>query len=107
MSNHNLNLPNDIAHYSFWKSIVVLPFVKSLYLLGSRARGDARAKSDIDIAVNCPKASFQQWEQVLDIIDDADTLLGIDIVQYDELSDAVFKRKIDESKAVIYENGSA
>ena len=104
MSSHHLNLPDNLAHYTFWTKIVSLPFVKSLYLFGSRARGEARAKSDIDIAVNCPKASFQQWQEVLDIIDDADTLLGIDVVRYDELSDTVFKRKIDESKVVIYES---
>ena len=103
MTADRLNLPGGIDQYKFWNKIIALPFVVSLYLFGSRARGDARAKSDIDIAVNCPDASFQQWQQVLDIIDDADTLLGIDVVRYDKLNDPFFKRKIDESKVVIYE----
>jgi predicted nucleotidyltransferase len=102
--NHQLNVPLDVAQYTFWNKLIDLPFVKSVYLFGSRARGEARPKSDIDIAVNCPGASFEQWQKVLDIIEDADTLLEIDIVRYDILSDSLFKRKIDESKVVIYES---
>ena len=97
------NAPNDVVRYGFWNKIIALPFVKSVYLFGSRARGDARPKSDIDIAVNCLEASAQQWQQVVDIIDDADTLLGIDVVRYDSLSDGLFKHNIDENKVVIYE----
>jgi predicted nucleotidyltransferase len=93
-----------MAKYKFWDKLTDLPFVQSVYLFGSRARGDGRPKSDIDIAVNCPGASFEQWQKVLDIIEDADTLLGIDIVRYDTLSDSLFKRKIDENKVVIYES---
>jgi len=102
--NNKINLPSDMAKYKFWDKLTDLPFVQSVYLFGSRARGDGRPKSDIDIAVNCPGASFEQWQKVLDIIEDADTLLGIDIVRYDTLSDSLFKRKIDENKVVIYES---
>ena len=102
-----LNLPVDIADYGFWHKLVALPFVKTVYLFGSRARGDARAKSDIDLAVECPSASFQQWQEVLDIVEDADTLLAIDVVRYDLLGDSVFRRKIDQNKVVVYENGNA
>ncbi len=104
MIGHKINLPVEIAQYEFWTKLTALPFVKSIYLFGSRARGDARPKSDIDLAVNCPGASFLQWQDVLDIVEDADTLLGIDIVRYDELSDNLFKHKIDESKVVVYES---
>lgn len=104
MMSNKLNLPVEIAQYEFWTKLTALPFVKSVYLFGSRARGDARPKSDIDLAVNCPEASFQQWQEVLDVVEDADTLLGIDMVRYDSLSDNVFKDKIDKSKVVVYES---
>jgi len=102
-SEPELCLPVDIRQYRFWYKLCALPFVESLYLFGSRARGDSRSKSDIDIAVNCPDATLQEWQQILDIIEDADTLLGIDVVRYDSLNDSVFKSKIDESKVLIYE----
>jgi len=46
---------------------------------------------------------LQEWQKILDIIEDADTLLGIDVVRYDSLNDSLFKSKIDESRVVIYE----
>lgn len=105
MTNNKINFPPGLAKYDFLNKLSDLPFVQSVYLFGSRARGDAHPKSDIDIAVNCPSASFEQWQKVLDVIEDADTLLGIDnIVRYDTLSDSLFKRKIDESKVVVYES---
>lgn len=107
MSISKLTLPVDIAQYGFWHKLAALPFIKAIYLFGSRARGDARPKSDIDLAVDCPGASFQQWQEVLDIVEDADTLLGIDVVRYDHLGDSVFKHKIDESRVVVYESGNA
>ncbi|MBL7004093.1 MAG: nucleotidyltransferase domain-containing protein [Gammaproteobacteria bacterium] len=98
-----LNLPVDIGQYKFWYKLCALSYVESVYLFGSRARGDGRCRSDIDIAVNCPDASLQEWQEILNIIEYADTLLGIDLVRYDSLGDSLFKRKIDESKVVIYE----
>jgi predicted nucleotidyltransferase len=107
MSISKLNLPVNIAGYGFWQKLAGLPFVKAVYLFGSRARGDARPKSDIDLAVNCPEASLQQWQEVLDIVEDADTLLAIDVIRYDHLGDSVFRHKIDQSKVVVYENRNA
>ncbi|WP_111638661.1 nucleotidyltransferase family protein [Marinomonas shanghaiensis] len=107
MSISTLNLPIDIAEYGFWHKLVALPFVEAVYLFGSRARGDARPKSDIDLAINCPSASFQQWQKVLDIVEEADTLLGIDVVRYDHLGDCAFRHKIDQNKVVVYENRNA
>lgn len=107
MSISKLNLPVEIAGYGFWQKLAGLSFVKAVYLFGSRARGDSRIRSDIDLAVDCPEASFGQWQEVLDIVEDADTLLAIDVVRYDHLGDSVFRHKIDQNKVVVYENGNA
>lgn len=96
-------LPPEIKHYHFWQKLAQLPFVTAIYLFGSRARGDDAAKSDIDLALSCPDASVAQWQQVLDIIEEADTLLGIDVVRYDQLRDGAFKQQIDQNKKVVYE----
>lgn len=83
--------------YEFIKQLKQLPFVESVILYGSRARGDHAKYSDIDLAVNCPLASERDWQQILDIIDQADTLLEIDCVRYDQLLDTSrLKQNIDQ-----------
>ena len=75
-----MNLPN----YQFIDNLKFLPFVEEIYLFGSRARGDNRKRSDIDLAVSCPKATDDEWQKVQDIIENADTLLEIDCVRLED-----------------------
>jgi predicted nucleotidyltransferase len=74
-----------LRNYRFLQRLQVLPFVDALILYGSRARGDHRERSDIDLAVLAPRASDKQWREVLEIVDNADTLLTIDCVRLDAL----------------------
>lgn len=99
---------SDIFQYLFWKKLQQLPFVEKIVLYGSRARGDHQERSDIDLAVFCPIASEKDWHQVMDIVENADTLLKIDCVRLDKLSEtnpllASIKRdgKIIYSKKVL------
>jgi len=59
--------------YTFWSELKALSFVSAIYLFGSRSRGDYRAKSDIDIAIDYTGATECQWQTLLDIIENADT----------------------------------
>ncbi|MBP9725953.1 MAG: nucleotidyltransferase domain-containing protein [Gammaproteobacteria bacterium] len=76
----------NILKYSFWQRLQQLPFVEKIVLYGSRARQDNQERSDIDIAISCPKATKIDWQKVLNIIENADTLLKIDCVRLDTLS---------------------
>ncbi len=40
--------------YQFIERLKNLPFVDEIWLFGSRARGDHKKKSDINIAIVCP-----------------------------------------------------
>ena len=70
----------DIAH-----RLSQVPVVESVILYGSRARGTHRERSDIDLAVVCPNASSRDWLEMTTIIDEAPTLLKIDLVLYGEM----------------------
>lgn len=73
--------------YKFLEALKNVPVIKKIILYGSRARGDNKERSDIDIAIDCPSATDKQWNQIIDIIGNADTLLIIDCIRFDTLSD--------------------
>lgn len=74
----------DITHYQFIKKIKKLSFVEKIILFGSRAKKTNRKMSDFDIAIVCPKATILEWNQILEIIENADTLIPIDCVRFDQ-----------------------
>lgn len=92
----------DITDYKFVKQLKALAFVEEIWLFGSRSRGDNQDRSDIDIAVICPKATDNDWLLVLGIIEEADTLLKIDCVRFDTLQeDDPLKSNILRFKTVL------
>lgn len=93
----------DVSSYEFIKKLQVFPFVEAIFLFGSRTQNKHSKFSDIDLAISCPKATTQEWQKVLDIVDNADTLLKIDCVRYDEIVGQKFKAEIDQTKQVIYD----
>lgn len=71
-------------NYQFLNKLKTLPFIQEIWLFGSRARGDNRERSDIDLAIICPDATDSDWARVEDIIEDADTLLKIDYIRLEK-----------------------
>jgi len=95
---------STITSYRFLDKIKALPFVEAIYLYGSRARNTHQPRSDIDLAILCPAANPQQWQQVVDIIAQADTLLEIDCLRLDEQpQQSPLRQNIEREKQVIYE----
>jgi uncharacterized protein len=60
------------------------PQVARVWLFGSRARGDHRPRSDVDLAIEAPHADRRAWIALCDLADEAETLLRIDLVRLDE-----------------------
>ena len=77
----------NLTTFEFFKKLIRLPFISRIILYGSRARNDALERSDIDLAIDCPTASEQDWLTIVALIEDADTLLKIDYVRFDSLSE--------------------
>ncbi|MGV2333190.1 MAG UNVERIFIED_CONTAM: nucleotidyltransferase domain-containing protein [Planctomycetaceae bacterium] len=82
-----------IEKYQFYKKLASQPFINEIWLYGSRARGDNGPRSDIDLAIIAKTASKNDWLKVYDIIDEADTLLKIDCVNFNDLPESSILRK--------------
>lgn len=101
-------MERPLTEYRFLHRLAELPFVQAIWLFGSRARGTARERSDIDLAILCPGATRRQWQEILDIVEEADTLLSIDAVRFDELPEEDrLRRAILRDRKVLIEKTTA
>ena len=85
-------------------AIAAFPGVERILLFGSRAKGDAEARSDIDIAVACPAADTRTWLDICRVAEEAETLLKIDLVRLED-TDQEFRQRIEREGKVLYERG--
>ncbi len=76
--------------------------VAKVIVFGSRARGDADERSDIDLAIVAPTATPRLWLDIVFALEDMDTLLSIDVVRWAEASSALKARIIADGK-MLYE----
>ena len=96
----------DLNKYQFLKELKKIPVIEKIWLYGSWARGDARLNSDIDLAIDCPGANDFDWQQIKNIISEADTLRGIDVVRFDTLQAGAFKNTVMRDKKLIYQRNN-
>ena len=97
-------MSHPLPNYVFLEHLKALPFVRGIYLFGSRARGSHAERADIDLAIDCPGATPVDWQKVLDIIDEADTLLAIDCVRLDaEPVDSELRRAVEHERIALYQ----
>jgi predicted nucleotidyltransferase len=82
------------------------PEVERVVLFGSRARGDARPRADIDLAVACPTADARRWSDIVEAAEEAPTLLQIDLVRI-ETAPADLLAQIQREGRVLYERDSS
>jgi len=78
------------------------PEVRRIILFGSRARGDARVRADIDVAVECPEADSRRWFDIEAAAENTPTLLKIDLVRLDRASADLAANILREGK-ILYE----
>jgi uncharacterized protein len=75
--------------------------VERIILFGSRARGDHDQRSDIDLAIACPGASPEEWAAIWNIVDEAPTLVKVDLVRLEQ-ADAALRQAIEREGVVLY-----
>jgi len=75
-----------------------IPEVDRIVLFGSRARGEARDRSDIDLAVWAPGGDWRTWDRVRSTVEQAPTLLRVDVIRLDQASpefrDEIFREGV-------------
>ena len=75
---------------SIWKQILDtcfrFPGVSKVILYGSRARGDYKLSSDIDIAIDAPLMTSREFAEVWNAIDDLPIIYTFDVVHLQALT---------------------
>lgn len=81
--------------------------IEKILLFGSRARGDYKSSSDIDLAIFTGKSSHTQQNLIEQDIHEMLTPLKIDVVFMDRLTKEKLIANIKKEGVVIYEQGKA
>jgi predicted nucleotidyltransferase len=93
-----------ITDYRFFHEITALPFVDAVYLFGSRARGEADDWSDIDLAIACPNATAQQWQDLRAMLARVEEILvPVHVTRYDGAYDGPLRAHINTHMQVLFE----
>ena len=80
--------------------------IDKVILFGSRARGDNKRASDIDLAV-FPVAGFVGGGYFASEMDDLETLLKIDLVYVDEATERELLERINKEGVILYERSKS
>ena len=79
--------------------------VDKILLYGSRARGDFKAASDVDLAIVAPRWTHRDASLVHNQLEETiSTPLKFDLVLFHELDKTALKERIIKEGAVLYES---
>lgn len=80
--------------------------ISSVLVYGSRAKGNYRPGSDIDLTIKGDALEFAELMQIEDQIDDLFLPYTVDLSQYSQLSNTDLIEHIDRVGVVIYDKDS-
>lgn len=78
------------------------PWVQEVRIFGSRATGNARRASDIDLAISAPEATAGQWLELTDALEETPIIYEFDVVRTDHLQNTRLQEKIAREGIPIY-----
>jgi proline iminopeptidase len=70
------------------------PEIDSVLIYGSRATGDFRNHSDIDLAVLAPSMTERDFSRLWNALDDLPILFKLDVVQFEQVTNPALKQNI-------------
>lgn len=95
-----------IQNLMFFSALKELPWILEIWLYGSRARGDHGEFSDIDLALITQVPPPNSKAILQDLIEEADTLLKIDCLDFGELLlESPLRANIIKDHIVLYKRG--
>ncbi|MFN7520668.1 MAG: DEAD/DEAH box helicase family protein [Lysobacteraceae bacterium] len=77
--------------------------IESVWIFGSRARGDFRPESDIDLAVDAPDWTRDDFARFLAELEGVETLYAIDCVWFQSVPDGLFRSRIERDRRVFWQ----
>lgn len=86
------------------KVLVNYEEIEKASVFGSRARGDYKKTSDIDLAIFSPNISSTRLNMLRDDIDMLDIIYKVDIVHFESLTKEGLIENIKDEGVVIYTN---
>lgn len=92
----------DILSKQIAQMVLEYSSPKRIYLFGSRASGENRYNSDIDIAIDGTAVPKRVQRKIRESVKDIRTLLKVDLVWLAEVKED-FRREILRSGRIIYE----
>lgn len=103
MSYHNNHrIQHNLTAYKFFQELCNISTIQEIWLFGSRARGDNTDRSDIDLFLVAPDVMQENITHASQIVEDADTLLKIDLIWSQKIDNIQLKQQIEKSHIVLY-----
>ena len=78
------------------------PCVREVRVFGSRATGQARRASDIDLAISAPHATADEWLELADALEAAPIVYEFDVVRTERAYNPRLMEKIAREGVPIY-----
>lgn len=77
--------------------------VECVWIYGSRARGDHRDTSDIDLMVSAPSWDDRQFSRLWAAVDDLQLLCGVDIAHWQSSLSSEFRARIERDRKIFWQ----
>ena len=78
------------------------PKIESARVFGSRATGEARTGSDLDLAITAPEMSQADWSRFLDELHESQLIYEVDALRLETLEDEALQSAITRHGIAIY-----
>jgi len=78
------------------------PTVKEVRVFGSRATGQSRRASDIDLAISAPAATPKEWADISEALENAPLIYELDIVRPEQTTNQRLKEKIAREGITVF-----